>query len=139
MRFIKFQSQVERCGTHYARANSRNSAQGLVFRYRSYHRTNFGTPCVLVFISVSTFARAQVERCGTHYARANSRNSAQGLVFRYRSYHRTNFGTPCVLVFISTFFRDIFQSACQNQTFELQYLCYREKQLDKAHFAPSRD
>ena len=26
MRFIKFQSHVERCGTHYARANSRNSA-----------------------------------------------------------------------------------------------------------------
>lgn len=40
---------------------------------------------------------------------------------------------------ISMFFRDIFQSACQNQTFELQYLCYREKQLDEAHFAPSRD
>lgn len=49
MRFIKFQSQVERCGTHFVRANSRNSAQCLVFRYRSYHRTNFGTLCVLVF------------------------------------------------------------------------------------------
>ena len=65
MRFIKFQAQVEPYGTHYARAKTGNSAQGLVFRCRSYHRTNFGTLCVLVFISVSTFAQAQVERCGT--------------------------------------------------------------------------
>ena len=65
MRFIKFQAQVEPYGTHYARAKAGNSAKGLVFRYRSYHRTNFGTLCVLVFISVSTFAQVQVERCGT--------------------------------------------------------------------------
>ena len=35
------------------------------YSLRSCPFTNFGTPCVLVFISVSTFAQAQVERCGT--------------------------------------------------------------------------
>ena len=63
MRFIKFQAQVEPYGTHFVRAKAENSAQGLVFRCRSYHRTNFGTLCV------------QTDS-GTHYAHANSRNSA---------------------------------------------------------------
>ena len=73
--------KLKRCGTHFIRANSRNSAQSLVFRWRSYHCTNFSTPCVLVFISASTFAQTQVERCGTHFIRANSRNSDMAWYF----------------------------------------------------------
>lgn len=52
----------------------------LVFRYRSYPYTNFGTQSVLIFIFVSTFAQAQVVWYFAN-AHTNSRNSAQTLCF----------------------------------------------------------
>lgn len=60
------QVQVERCGTHFVRANSRNSTQDLCrfiykhsrycilqsfwYSLRSCRCTNFGTLCVLIFL-----------------------------------------------------------------------------------------
>lgn len=67
MRFIKFQAQVERCGTHYARANSRNSAQGLVFRYRSCPFTNFGTLCVQTSSFWYSLRSCQFKKLGTMF------------------------------------------------------------------------
>ncbi len=54
-----------------ARANSRNSARDLVFRCRSYPRTNFGTLCVLIFyIRFNVCASASwtdIKKLSTHY------------------------------------------------------------------------
>ena len=82
----------------------------LVFRYRSYPYTNFGTQSVLIFIFFPTYAQAQVVWYFA-IAHTNAKNSAQALCFLfmvlcYRSFHVTNFGTQRVLVFfisVSTF------------------------------------
>ena len=67
MRFIKFQAQVERCGSRFVRAKTGNSAQGLVFRYRSYHRTNFGTLCVQTSSFWYSLRSCQFKKLGTMF------------------------------------------------------------------------
>ena len=49
MRFIKFQSQVERCGTHYARANSRNSTSWYSPLARAPSQTSARLACSFLY------------------------------------------------------------------------------------------
>lgn len=49
MRFVKFQSQVERCGTHYARANSRNLASWYSPLARAPSQTSARFACSFFF------------------------------------------------------------------------------------------
>ena len=102
-----------------AHTNAKNSAHALcsmfvVFHYRSFHGTNFGTQRVLVFLyPFQHLRKRKLNGMVLWYfavAHTNAKNSAHALcsmfvVFHYRSFHGTNFGTQRVLVFLYPFQR----------------------------------